>query len=519
MTATRGVIAAGNPDTAEAAAEMLRAGGNAFDAALAALAAACVTEPVLCSLGGGGFLLARPAGGQAVLYDFFAHTPKRARPAGEVEFYARHADFGATTQEFHIGAGSVATPGVVAGLFAVHGDLGSMPMGEIVAPAAALARDGARVEALQAFILGVVDTIFTATPEARALYSRPGEDGVLLREGDILRLPELADTFEALAGEGSARLYRGTIAERILSQSRDKGGHLTEDDLAGYQVIRRAPLVREYRGNRLLTNPPPSSGGLLIAFALDLLERVEIHRDGFGRTAQLDLMARVMDETNRARIETRLHDLAEDEAAETLLDRALLDRYAESMHGRPASHRGTTHISVIDGDGNAAALSISNGEGSACIVPGTGIMLNNMLGEEDINPHGFHGWPADTRIASMMAPTLIEAADGSTIALGSGGSNRIRTAILQVRVNLFDFAMPLGRAVESPRIHAEGGVVNVEHGFDGGEIAALAAMRQGVKSWPDVNMFFGGVHAASMDAKGGFTGAGDPRRGGVVRVV
>ncbi|MFQ5959503.1 MAG: gamma-glutamyltransferase, partial [Alphaproteobacteria bacterium] len=514
MTA-KGAIAAGNPDTARAAADILAAGGNAFDAALAALCAACVAEPVLASLGGGGFLLARPAEGRSVLYDFFTQTPIRPRPPGESDFYARLADFGAARQEFHIGLGSIATPGVVKGLFAAHRDLGALPMRDIVAPAVAYARDGVRLDPLQAFINRVVETIVTATPAARAIFCADGGNGALLGEGDSLRMPAFADALEALADEGEALFYQGDIAKRIARDCGERGGHLTAEDLAGYEVIRRQPLARDYRGSRLITNPPPSSGGVLIAFALDLVERADVASLAFGGAAHLDLLARVMEETNRARIEARIHDLAEDEVARRLLDPGLLARYADEVHGQPASRRGTTHISVIDGAGNAAALSVSNGEGSAYVVPGTGIMLNNMLGEEDVNPQGFHNWPPARRISSMMAPTLVEGADGGTVALGSGGSNRIRTAILQVLVNLLDFGMDIAGAVTCPRVHFEGGVTHVEHGFDVREVAALTRMRPDVKAWPDQNIFFGGVHAVTADpATGAFRGAGDPRRGG-----
>ncbi|MFQ5783527.1 MAG: gamma-glutamyltransferase [Alphaproteobacteria bacterium] len=515
----KGVIAAGNPDTAQAAAAILDAGGNAFDAALAALCVACVSEPVLASLGGGGYLLARPADGPDVLYDFFAHTPIRPKPADDIDFHAALADFGAARQEFHIGLGSIATPGVVRGLFAVQRELGSMPVRDIVAPAVGCARDGVAIESLQAFILSVVRAIFTATPEARAIYASRRHDGALLDAGEILKMPELAAAFEALADEGEDLFYRGDIARRIVADCGERGGHLTAEDLARYAVVRREPLSRAYRGACLATNPPPSSGGVLIAFALDLIERADVAGLGFGSAAHMALLARVMRETNRARLENRLHDLPEDEVAGRMLDPDLLARYAEKVRGAPRGRGGTTHISVIDRAGNAAALSVSNGEGSAYVVPGTGIMLNNMLGEEDINPHGFHNWPADQRMSSMMSPTLLRDARGRTFALGSGGSNRIRTAILQVLINLLDFGMNIERAVHSPRVHEERELIDVEHGFDEAEIEAFARAFPDVTSWPDVNMFFGGVHAAMRDANGAFAGAGDPRRGGVTRIV
>ena len=514
-----GVIAAGDPATAEVAAEVLRDGGNAFDAALAGLCAACVAEPVLASLGGGGFLLARPAGGEPVLYDFFTQTPRRPRPAGEIDFTATEVDFGPATQAFHIGLGSIATPGVVKGLFAAHGDLGSLPMARLVEPAAALAREGVALAPLQAFILEVVGAIFRATPESRALYLSREKDGMLLQAGETHRVAELAETFEALAAEGEALFYRGGIARRMVADCRERGGHLSAADLEAYAVIKRAPLLRDYRGHRLAGNPPPSSGGLLIGFALALLEGADIAGMRLGDSAQLGLLARVMGETDRARIETRLAELGADEAAGTLLDPALLACYRAGVLGAPPAPRGTTHISVVDGAGNAAALSISNGEGSAYVVPGTGIMLNNMLGEEDVNPLGFHNWPADRRMASMMAPALVFAADGRTIALGSGGSNRIRTALLQVLVNLLDFRLPLEEAVRAPRIHVEDGLLSLEPGFSEGALEALRGDHPRHEQFPTLNMFFGGAHVAMAGPDGDFQGAGDPRRGGVSLVV
>lgn len=516
----RGVIAAGHPKTAEAAADVLADGGNAFDAALAALCAACVTEPVLASLGGGGFLLARPARGPVVLYDFFTQTPVAPRPAAETDFYATQADFGPALQEFHIGLGSIATPGVVKGLFAVHRDLGSMPFSRLVAPAVSMARDGVELAPLQAFILSIVGAIFSATPASRAMFASRRREGALLQEGELHRVPDLADTFEALAKDGEALFYEGEIARKILDDCRERGGHLTAKDLAQYAVVKREPLIRTYRGARLALNPPPSSGGVLIAFALALLDDADLPANGFGDAGTLELLARVMAETNRARVESRLADLPADEAAGRLLDPDLLAGYKQQVLGRPACTRGTTHINVVDAHGNAAALSVSNGEGSAYIVPGTGVMLNNMLGEEDVNPQGFHRWPANRRMSSMMAPTMVFGADGRTYVLGSGGSNRIRTAILQVLVNLLDFGMTLDEAVEAPRIHFEDGLLNIEHGFAGPEVAALVRAFPRHEPWPTTNMFFGGVHVAMAGAGGrALGGVGDPRRGGVAIVT
>ena len=520
MTA-QAAVACGHPVTAAAAREVLEDGGNAFDGALAALWASAVVEPVLSSLAGGGFLLARRAGGEAVLYDFFVTTPRHRRPVNDIDFYPILADFGTATQEFHIGLGAMATPGIVKGLFAAHADLANLPMSRLIEPAVRAARQGVPLRAVDAYMFGVVSPILIARPEGRALFNGP--DGALLGRDDILRQPELADTIEALAAEGEALFYQGEIGQRLASVSREGGGQIDAEDLKRYRVITRTPLDRRYRDTRILVNPPPCSGGVLIAFALELLAQANLGGLGFGTAEHLALLTRTMTLTNKARVEAHLQEaVAEAEetaAANRLFEPDLLARYAAEVHGRPASPRGTTHISVVDADGNIAALSVSNGEGCGTILDGTGIMLNNMLGEEDLNPQGFHAWPEGSRMTSMMCPTVAYRADGSMAALGSGGSNRIRTAILQVLINLIDFGMPIGEAVEASRLHVEGGVANLEAGFDADAAAAVRAHSERFIPWPRHNMFFGGVHAVTRGQGGDMGAAGDPRREGSALVV
>jgi gamma-glutamyltranspeptidase/glutathione hydrolase len=227
--------------------------------------------------------------------------------------------------------------------------------------------------------------------------------------------------------------------------------------------------------------------------------------------------------TNRARVETRLHEAMaeadEQAAAERLLDPDLLARYSQEILGRPHTPRGTTHISAVDAAGNIAALSISNGEGCGYILPDSGIMLNNMLGEEDLSPLGFHVWPEGCRMSSMMAPTVAYLDDGRIAALGSGGSNRIRTAILQVLVNLIDFALPVDRAVAAPRLHIENDIANLEDGLSPAAAQAASALAAQTIQWPPHNLFFGGVHTVTREPHGQCAGAGDPRRGGAAVIL
>jgi gamma-glutamyltranspeptidase/glutathione hydrolase len=248
----------------------------------------------------------------------------------------------------------------------------------------------------------------------------------------------------------------------------------------------------------------------LITFAQELLTGIDLAAGAFGRPAHLGGLARVMELTNQARGEQTLD--------RSLLNRDLIERYRQAVGSHPVTSRGTTHISVIDELGNAAALTLSNGEGCGHVLPGTGIMLNNMLGEEDLNPLGFHAWPEDVRVSSMMAPCVAQGrlADGRAeqlIAIGSGGSNRLRTAILQTLSNLIDFGMSVEDAVAAPRIHLERGLVSIEPGFPEAAVTALSKGYPQYHLWDEINLFFGGTHTVMFDGLD-FSGAGDPRRGG-----
>lgn len=504
-----GAVAAGHPLTAEAACIVLADGGNAFDAALAALAAACVVEPVLTSLGGGGFMLAHRANGHRELFDFFVQTPRRLRPPEDTEFYPIHADFGATRQEFHIGMGAIATPGTIHGLVSVHAALGSMPLPEILAPAIAYARDGIEVNTLQAHIFNVVRPIYLARAEARRIYGNGGEFTGLPGAGDLLRQSNLADTLAQIASEGSAPFYRGEWAQQLITACRAQGGHLEHDDLANYRTTRRRPLSYRYRNFELATNPPPSAGGLLIGFALQLLADYDLTQYGFGSPDHMRLLAHVMAQTNLARDQ---HGITPE-----LLDPELQAVFRQALGLQPVVQRGTTQISVVDSTGNAASMTLSNGEGCGFVLSGSGIMLNNMLGEEDLNPDGFHRWSPDTRVASMMAPTI--ASDRNhLIVTGSGGSNRLRTAILQTLIHLIDFSMTAADAVTAPRIHYERDELHIEPGLPDDVLTALRSDYPQLVVWQARNLYFGGAHSVVWDGHR-FDGAGDPRRGGVFRIA
>jgi gamma-glutamyltranspeptidase/glutathione hydrolase len=512
-----GAVACGHPETGKAAELILREGGNAFDAIIAAFLTSCVVEPVLASLGGGGFLLAHTDDQRDIIYDFFVQTPKVPLPKDQLDFYPIHADFGTTTQEFHIGRASIATPGAVKGIFKIHQDLGSMPMSDLVQPAVTASRDGVIMSPFQASILDIIAPILKATVESRRHYQSNRHSASLLTSGELFRQSQVADFLEALAKEGSDLFYRGEIAQSISNLCVHGGGQLTRQDLADYQVVLRNPVTVSYQQHQVLTNPAPSCGGTLIAFALSMLEHANIGQYECGSSRHLQLLVEAMKLTNEARFEA--HSSSSEEAAlQHLLDANLLDTYRKRIAGNGRSIRGTTHMSVMDNKGNVAALTASNGEGCGYMIPDTGVMLNNMLGEEDLNSDGFYQWPANRRMTSMMAPTLVISPQGKKISLGSGGSNRLRTAILQVLVNIIDFDKSLHDAVNQPRIHFENGLLSIEPGFDADALLPVCEQSENYKLWEQQNLFFGGVHTVTGH-NGKFDGAGDQRRDGFASVV
>jgi gamma-glutamyltranspeptidase / glutathione hydrolase len=473
----RGVVAAGHPLTAQAGSDVLRAGGNAVDAAIAAMLTSFSAEPLLTGLGAGGYMLVADAAGERTILDFSVEASGRgADPDRREELVPIDVSFGDAIQVFNIGPASVGCYGTPAGIWEASRRYGSLPLHELVAPAARMARDGVPLNAEQAYVIEILQGIVTAEPECAAVYA-PG--GKLLRKGDPIRQPELADTLERLGREGPRPFYRGDIAEAVAGWLAERGGLMTAEDLDAYRVVNRQPLVQPYRGREVLLNPPPSAGGTLIAFALDLLAR-----DPPGPPS-LERLVEVMEAAQAQRTPEFLASLGE----------------------RPTLGS-TTHISVLDAEGRACSVTASNGEGAGIIVPGTGIHLNNMLGEQDLNPLGFHQHPPGRRLPSMMAPTAVLRDGAPELVLGSGGSNRIRSAILQTVVNVVDRGMDVERAVCAPRAHFEDGVVYVEPGLD---VASLEAAGRTLARFRDLNLFFGGVHAVTAQPRAGF---GDPRRGG-----
>ena len=504
----RGVVAAGHPLTAEAGADVLRAGGNAVDAAVAAVLMSFVCEAPLTGPGAGGFMVVH-AGGENHLLDFFVAAPGlgvEGREPGElVPIDVRFSED--AVQRFNIGPASCGAYGTTLGLAETLRRFGTASLADLTAAPARAAREGVEVVPMQAFLYTVLGPIVTSTPECAALYAPEGE---LLREGETFRAPELGDLLERLGAEGPGFLYTGDVAAAASDWVIERGGMLSREDLASYEVIEREPARVTYRGREVLTNPPPSSGGILIADALGILERL-------GRPDDPFVIAEVIEETNRARDEEFLEGLATEGFLEQFLAKQALDTVATEVRSRLGN---TTHVSVMDAEGGCASVTCSNGSCSGVVVPGTGVHLNNMLGEQDLNPLGFHKHPPGARVPSMMAPTVVLSDGAPEIAIGSAGSNRIRSAILQTVLHVIEEGMAAQDAVSAPRLHVEEGQVDAEPGVDPAALDRLEQAGWAVRRWSELNLFFGGVQAVARNPDTGrLTGGGDPRRGGIATVV
>jgi gamma-glutamyltranspeptidase / glutathione hydrolase len=511
-------VAAGHRLTAEAGAEVLREGGNAVDACIAAAFMSWVTEHTLTGPGGGGFLLVRAARtGKVSLHDFFTAIPGRglAKPALEMKAVDVEFDRGAT-QIFRIGAASCAVPGTISGLEAAHRAYARLPWRRLLEPAIAVARQGHELSPTAAYLHAILDVILRDTEVGREIF---GPNGVRLVAGERLVMADLANTLEHLADEGAAAFYGGELGRRVSAYVLEQGGALTQEDLKSYRVISRRPIRAAFGRYEFVSNPPPSSGGVLIAYALRLFERLGAG-GAAGSAEAIMRLAEVMREQTRARGGSFASDLYRGGLVKRLL--ADVDEAVERIEAReagrpePVGVPATTHISVVDAAGNAASLTASTGAGSGVIVPGTGFHLNNMLGEYDLNPVGrrYTGGTIGRRLTSMMAPSLVLDDGRPRLVLGSAGSVRLRGAILQIVLNVLVHGMDVRAAIDASRVHLEDPHVHCEGGHDPTELDRLESWGYELVRWRRRNLYFGGASLVELREDGSLDAAGDPRRGG-----
>lgn len=504
----RVAVAATGPVSLAAGRDVARAGGNAVDVAVAAALAAMATEPGIVSLGGGAFVSVWPAGGEPTVVDGNVEMPGRGLPPEDFGGGVREVrtDYGGGVTMF-AGHGSVATPGAAVACQVAVEELGTAPWHEVVAPAARACREGYRIGGAAARYLGfVADSLFGVDAEAHRVVTRA--DGTPLRAGDVATNPLLADLLDLLGHEGSSLLSTGEVGHALADDMARHGGLVTRRDLAEYTPLVRPPVRRRVGDWDLAVNPPPSVGGPMLAVMLG-----ELARRGAWEWA--DVIA-IQEAVLRYRLD--VHDLSSDldAAGHELLLR--VDRHG--LAGLPTS-ASTAHVSAVDEDGTACAVTMSAGYGAGVTVPGTGLLLNNALGEPELNRLGLHRLAPGTRLASNMAPTTGRTADGRVLAIGSPGADRITTALMQVLGQGCLHGADLQAAIDAPRLHVrvEADGVVVEHEADPAIEAAVAASGRAGRDHGDLSMYFGGVGAAYRREDGVLVAAGDPRREAAVEVL
>ena len=498
-----GSIATGDKTTANAAMEILKDGGNAFDAAVCAVFTSMTSEYSLTGACGGGVMLAYPKDSVPIIFDFFVHTPEN-NLLKNLDFFRIAVDFGPASQFFHIGKGSVAVPGNTIGLLHIHSRLGSLPLSRILEPAIRTAKYGAIINNAHEYLFKILEPILCHTNTGKILFK---PNGKTIKAGERFNNPDFGNFLEQLTVEGHNFLYKGDFAERIVDFMGDQG-LLTKCDLSNYKVIERTPLKTNFHGKTIITNPMPSPGGTLIAFALNIISQKFPRKEVDNRLLTLAMRSAQIARNEIISAKNRKNSLAK------ILSPSYIKRYSDIFdseislkpNNKKLSSGSTTHISIIDSQGNAVSVTTTNGEGCGHILPGTGIMMNNMLGEEDLNPDGFHNWKTTKRMETMMSPTIVIGELGPELVLGSGGSNRIRSAITQVILNKLTKNMNLEEAIEAPRIHLEENIIHCESGVST-EILSFPWSKK--HHWHEKNLFFGGVNAVTPT-----NAVGDTRRSG-----
>jgi len=514
----RFAVAAGTPFAADAAAEVFRSGGNAADAAVAAAAAVSVTEPLMSSVGGGGFALVRRPQGAAEVIDYYDQMPGKGLTPSAFGGSPPSVTlkYGAGIRSV-VGAGSCSVPGAPRGWEKLLERHGRLSLREALAPAVRLAREGFPLCRTSAEWFAVAVEVLSLNAEARKNFlvgDRP------YREGEGVRFPELAETLEAIGDGGADLFYRGELAREISSHILQEGGLITPEDLESYEAIVREPLHFPYGGHEVHTNGPPSAGGATLAQILRIVSAYDLA--GLGGAEYVAVLAGAM----RLALADRASAYADIAQNRAVAERLTSEEYAAGQRMllglppggpvRSASAGNTTHLSCVDADGLAVSITASMGYGSGVVIPGTGIPMNNSLGEPELNPRGYHATRPGERLVSSMSPTVVTSPEGDLISLGSPGASRIPTALAQTLVNVLDFRMPLDDAVRAPRIHAER--------TETGDLFAYEAGARGVdpERFPHAlryegpSMFFGGVNAVRRDAEGRLAASADPRRSGEV---
>ena len=537
LIADRGVVVANHPLAAAAGAEMFAAGGNAIDAAVAACLAASVVEPAMSSIFGAGFMLIRRAGGGIAALDNYIKSPAAAYDG---IYRLESVEGGLFTVEDRLNELGHLSVGVPGSLKAYHESAtryGSLSWPEICAPAVRLARDGFVISPLLADFIRGHSTLLAQYPHSADVFL---DEGLPRKEGTRLVRADYADTLGSIARQGSDLLYTGDLGRRVSEEMSGHGGILTFEDLQSYDVKQREPVRSSYRGYEVVGMGPCSSGGTLLAQALNILEGFDIASLGFGTAESIHLIAEAL----KLAFADRYRYLGDPDQGPVPVEWLTSKQYADrrrseidvqrardyksgvpvsgepgyeqaakaanngSAHPAVGESANTTHVTACDRDGNmvAATQTLNGGFGSHVTVPGTGMLLNNCMMLFDPRPGGRQSVGPSRRPVSSNTPTLVFRDGKPVLALGAPGATRIPAAVLQAIINFIDHRMPLQEAVEAPRCHAgsEGDGLLLEHGFAAGVDSKLAALGHPVSRTPRVA---GGLSAVAFSGDGALEGA------------
>lgn len=500
-------IASASQIAADAGSVVADAGGNAVDAAIGGAICSMVTDPGIIAPGSGGFVTIWPADDDPIVIDAYAEMPGRGLPPERFGKGGREVvmTYGGRTSTV-VGYGSVATPGAFAGLHMAWQRYGAAPWEELFAPAIAAVEQGFPLSSAAAEYLGHShELVFGWDPPSYAVLHH--DNGRHLSAGDQVLIPDLADSLRLLATEGVAPLYGGELGAKIAAAAEEHDGILTLRDFAEYEAIVRKPVTVEVDDWTIATNGPPAVGGVTMAAMLLLMGT-----SGFDKWAAEDV-ARLVEVQDAVRTFRRNHlDELHDRGAEAV---RLLELAGKGDLQSMLSSPSTAHTSTADSDGLGCSITVSAGYGSGAMVAGTGMWLNNSLGEMELHPAGFHGVEPGARLVSNMAPTVARSRHGAVLAIGSPGADRITTAVSSVLVNFIHLGLSLSESIDHARLHTEmfdgAPTVSYEPGIDVSRVTGFDTRR-----FPDRSMYFGGVQASLWDPRAGFFEVADTRRSGGV---
>ncbi|MBE6032630.1 MAG: gamma-glutamyltransferase [Clostridiales bacterium] len=509
-----GMVSSANAYATKAGLDVLKAGGNAIDAAVAVAFAIGTVESYYSGLGGGGFMLIHfGETGENTCIDFRERAPMDAGP--ELWPRTKNGDFASDYQM--IGGPSIAVPGQVKGLLYALEKYGTLDRKTVIAPSIRLAEEGFLVAPFMVERLTDAYSLYTYTPETARIYMK---DGLPYSVGDLYKNPDLGKTLRAISEKGEAGFYAGEVAEAIVSEARAYGSPMTLEDLEDYSVEEKPCLTGTYRGYTVVV-PPLPAGGTAVLECLNILENFDV---GSLEANSPDYI-HMLSECFKLVFADRKAYMGDEGESEALLSKAYAKVQAERIdlqaasaysEGDPyATNSGnTTHFSVADRFGNIVSVTQTNNGGSGITAPGTGVLLNNEMADFDPGEEGQNSIRGGKKPRSSMCPTLVLKEGEAFLSLGSPGSTRIITTVVQVLSHILDHHMDIQEAIDAPRFYDAAGTLSLEGRIPESTRAALMDMGHALEVRRDYDSYFGGVHGILRASKDSLRGGADPRRDG-----